>query len=116
MPALGGLASCALCAAVSPPEDEARAGAGAGTEADESYGSPRSEPRSGTLYGSGIGPDLAGHAADVERAQPPTPVRSLARSAATVLNLASGNSLGGTGPAVEIGVAVARSVAQVAVG
>jgi hypothetical protein len=72
VPALGGLASCALCAAVSPREDEPRAGA-------VSYGSPRPELMSGTLYGSGIGPDLAGHAADVERALPPTPVRSLAR-------------------------------------
>ena len=46
VPALGGLASYALCAAVSPPEDEPRAGAG--SAADVSYGSPRPEPRSGT--------------------------------------------------------------------
>ena len=104
VPALGGLASCALCAAVSPsPQGELRA-------VSPSQGELRTV--ADVSYGSGIGPDLAGHAAALERAQAPTPVRSLARSAATVLNLGSGNSLGGTGPAVEIGVAVARSVAQ----
>ena len=85
VPALGGLASCALCAAVSPPEDESRADTvsgvrRAGSAADvSSSGGLTPNPRSGSLYGSGIGPDLAGHAADLAPTLTPalTPTRTL---------------------------------------
>lgn len=79
VPALGGLTSCALCAAVSPREEDVPPHEEGG-KAEASVGPQRPEPRSsGSLYGSGIGPDLARAAADAERAQPPTPLRSLAR-------------------------------------
>ena len=78
VPALGGLASCALCAAVSPGEVDVTLREQGTSEASVGPLSPEPRP-SGSLYGSGIGPDLARAAADAERAQPPTPLRSLAR-------------------------------------
>ena len=78
VPALGGLASCALCAAVSPREVDVPPREEGTSEASVGPQSPEPRP-SGSLYGSGIGPVLARAAADAERAQPPTPLRSLAR-------------------------------------
>lgn len=59
-----------------------------------------------------IGADLAQHAAEVERSEDLSALRSLARGTATTIALGSGNSVGATGPAVEIGGAVSRLVAQ----
>lgn len=60
-----------------------------------------------------IGADLAQHASEVERSEELSAMRSLARGTATTIALGSGNSVGATGPAVEIGGAVSRLVAQV---
>jgi len=59
-----------------------------------------------------IGADLAQHASEVERSEELSAMRSLARGTATTIALGSGNSVGATGPAVEIGGAVSRLIAQ----
>lgn len=57
-----------------------------------------------------LGPGLAEHLAQVERAVPLRPEASLARGAAAVATLGTGSALGPEGPSVELGVAISRLV------
>ena len=63
-----------------------------------------------------LGPGLAGHVAEVERSVAGRPVASLARGAASVATLGTGNALGPEGPSVELGVAISRAVGSALVG
>ena len=60
--------------------------------------------------GRGLGPTLGEHVQEVETEAPLRPVACVARTAAAVGTLGTGNSLGPEGPCVEIGASVARSV------
>ena len=64
----------------------------------------------------GLGPGLAEHVKEVELSTPTRPVASLARGAAAVATLGTGNALGPEGPSVEIGVSISRLVSGFATG
>lgn len=60
----------------------------------------------------GLGPNLAGHVAEMTSGKQPQPVASVSRTAAAVATLGSGCSLGPEGPAVEWGMFTSRTVEQ----
>lgn len=65
------------------------------------------------LAGGTFGPSLAEHVSEVERRVPPRPVASLARTAAAVITLGTGNALGPEGPSVELGVTLSRILCSI---
>ena len=65
-----------------------------------------------SFRGRGLGPTLGEHVQEVETEAPLRPAACVARSAAAVGTLGTGNSLGPEGPCVEIGASVARSVVE----
>jgi H+/Cl- antiporter ClcA len=64
--------------------------------------------------GGKFGPTLSGHVGEVERGRPLDVGAFAARSAAAVVTLGTGNSLGPEGPSVEIGCGISRLVGAVA--